>query len=442
MARSARIGMTLMALVLPVALASCGDESATSQAIRSARHQLTALHAGAVSPQDRQMRRGKYEDTIRSLRAVSGQGTDSEQASAAMLLGTAQASLAQLLASRTIDMEHDAVSRLGLIRARFDHLVVSMQSGAQSMTSVDSTSEQRSIERDRQTLQSELEIVSASVDAFNTQITQWRQEMDEAVESAATFRQQEGQLRTQMLQVTGQQRAELTIAAVDAQRSADAFDLKAANASSQIALLEPQKQQLEQDVVRIQTQLDNLAQTRQQMQASDTIRQQAAGEAMRIAQDAAQQIAQDLVALDTYRTTDIANAYDETFSNLDGALAALRNASRDNELRTTASLTIGGVLQSKSELLSRRLASMRQYAQTLEAIVDPEFAVPNASQFSAYVSRVHTNIAQMEQDLQDAVQEAIDTYERVRVSGEAQARLQSLVAQLRESLPPTDSPDS
>ncbi|MHC4976589.1 MAG: hypothetical protein ACYTF7_08280 [Planctomycetota bacterium] len=442
MVRSARNGVICVALVLPLALAGCGEESATAQAINDARRELLALHANTVALQDASERESRYENAIRSLQAVSSQGTDSEQASASLLLGSAQSALAQLQATRTFEMEQDAVSALGIIQAKFDHLVVSMQSNAQSMTSFDSTNEQRAIDGDRRELENELGTLSGNVTDLESMIAQWQEELESARSSAAEFRQQEGQFRTQMLQVTGQQRADLTIAAVEAQRSADAFDLKAATASSQISLLEPQLTQLEQEVVRVQTQMSNLTQTRQQMQASDSIRQQAADDAMQVARTASQEISQSLVELDTLLTTDIADAYNQAMSTFDSAHGVLRRASGDAELRTSSSLAMGSVLQSKSEMLSHRISTLRYYATLLGSVADPVYSVPNGSRFADYLGRVNSELAQLEGDLRSTIEEAITTYERVRVSGEAQERLQSLVEQLRESLPQSEPTDS
>jgi predicted nucleic acid-binding Zn-ribbon protein len=435
MAGSIRHALCLAAGAALLSGNGCERESASAQALNQARHELVALHAGAVSPQDPEIRRTHYEKTIDALEKVSSEGTSQEQEAASLLLGTTHATLAQLTASETLDLEQDVISELGLVRAEFDHLVVSMQHSAKSLTSVDSTNQQRAIEADKQELRAALARANQSVQAVESQLADLRNESQTAKAGSGELRVQEGKLRTQLIQVTGQQRADLTIAAVETQRHADELDLQAAKAESQIAVLEPQLGQLQHEATQIQTQLSNISQTQQQIRAADDIRQESATEALRIAQDSSSRISQTIVELDTTRTTQIANAYDQTLAHFDAALSALRRAGRDSSTQ----LTIGSIHQSKAEFLQRRAAGLAQYAEVLDLLADPAIGIPNASLIQQYASRVRNNLSQVLDDAQDSLGQAIDTYRGVRVQGELRTKLNRLVEQLEAQREPESS---
>lgn len=436
---AAAVGLLLCAGVMP----ACDGDDGSTDAIEEAQRTLASAHIGGAAATTEDLREQRYATVVSTLRPVANTGSDAQRAAAQALLSQAQAGQADILADRAQAMEREAMADASTLRSAFENLVVGLRAQAEAGTTGGTSADQQQAATQVRQIESERAEAQSHLASLRSEIESIRQQMSAAEAAAAEARSREASLRAELLGAVGASRTDLTVRAVEAQREAAAYERERATLDSRLSVLQPEAEQVQREIDSLTRRIELLEASRERMQTLDQTMRDRAAEDLRSAAEAAEQLVNDLAALDDMRESDLASAWDSAISAYEQAIGSMRQASNaaPRADRTDAMISLGSLQQSLAELHAARARGQARYAMLLERLLEAEPALPRASMIRQYLERVRNSEASQREAARSAYEDARTSYQQSGARGEVGERIDALVERLDADATPAGTND-
>ena len=422
----------------------CDNAAAAASALEQAEGTLAAMHTSGLYLYDDAQRREVYAGTIATLRTAAEQGNEGQQAAAQALIGHALAGQAQIEASEATRLEQQAVHEASVARSRLNHMVIAMRAQAEAATSVASTSDQQRVEVEARTLEGERTQRTNELRAIQSEIDSLRQRVSAARAAADEHRRREAALRIELLDTEGASRADLSMRTVDAQRQADLREREAAELEAELAVLRPRAQLAETQISSLTSRIAMLGESRQRMRKRDDVVREQANSQLAAAEANVREIDAAITQLDTFRQTDLREAFEAAERTTGQAIDAMRRASTARvsspEWCTATMITLGGLQQSLGDLHTARADGQERYAALLERLSDPALALPRASTYRQYLERVRNEVRERREAAASAFADARSSCQGAGARGDVAQRLEDVSRSLESRSPGQQQP--
>lgn len=395
--------LTTLAVVLALIFGGCGSSVGSENAevvaaLSEARELLRQAHQGFQTGSPRQpveeYRANLYQKAQQTLERVKNDGTPTQQVAVQRLLAQVRQAQADRLTRLAVARWGDLAIRQAqlsslLLKAQQASLERSAMRSNESQLQQVLSSTQQELANQAESLRQQQSTLEQAIQANRSRARAVTAEAD--AQSANAQR-----LRDQAFVASGQQRYDLELASLEAQRLANAALTEADSLDSELNLsLSPQLQ-------IVQRQLQTVAQMQQQSKADlDALRQrgQRAGDLQRAAQqrgetalaDLRQAWEQTLHALQTEVQANLDAAQENATTAVTLAEAASRQAQRRNEAKAdvlAAQMQLAHTQVTAAGLLSASASALGQLAQAVQAVAPPSasYFVDSAAQLDRRVS--------------------------------------------------------
>jgi DNA repair exonuclease SbcCD ATPase subunit len=417
-----------IALASPMLLTGC-DEPIVQTKIEEASRELATLGAGSNVPASATRAEQVYSRVQSMLREVEGSGTPAQNAAIDLLLAQVDIGRGSAPATRLAELEADALRLQTLARA---HLANAQQASsiADSLASVDSAPYIAEVEREGETLNTEIVQHRARVKDFDDQIASLRKEADDITSQASERMQEYGRLQMEASQKSAQEAAEIARQMRGLRREADALNLRAAELRGAYEQLQPQRDEAALLLQQTQNQLAAAIASREELQARARERASHAGESRAAAQAARVELERVLRDLSALREGDLATTADKAASAFKSAASLARKAQSAD--RGGANLAVGQAQAALGDVLWTRAKGLATQEQLYATIAETLPGVAGAADTARALRTARAK---------DVLPGAIEAYEAAAsalqaagAKGDAQARFEDVQGKLEQAV--------
>jgi len=406
---------TILALVCVAAFSmiSCDDQDSASADLAAVERELAAIHPGGSASAPPQRRAEIYTKSVPRLQTVARSGTPAQQSAAQLLISRVESGLAQIAATNASEMERRLLDDATRLRASFD-LAQASSSFAEALSMIDTAPELAQLD---QTL-AELDARVADTQTARATLQKENGRLEALAAShlkeADVFRIKAGELRTQALDASAAEAAELSKKAYALQREGGGHEVESAEYLAQTEKVKPLI--AEQDLIlkSLQEERSHLVDTRSRIEQRGADAQQSELSARADARTATKQAGEILDNIETIRSGDLAAAWASAVQHASNASAAIAKA-RSLE-RSAAAISKGDAQQRLGEIHLAMAHSMERYLDLIQALQDADPSSTLASQFASIQSRVQAELGQTQGQVRDAFGQAVSAYQSASVS--------------------------
>ncbi|MBC7773686.1 MAG: hypothetical protein H7210_14430 [Pyrinomonadaceae bacterium] len=216
----------------------CQKESDEAQAIRQAKLDFEYLAANHVGVADGSVSKRTYEKIVSSLSKAAGSSNPGEAAAAKLLRARANARQAELLAMQASRTEGRVLDTILVVRGSLNQWK-DLNASAAALTAYDPSKAFSDL--DQQIAEKEKEIAAAQADLtkLEGEVSTLQASVSAAQASVLGERSKEAALRTQAIDTSQTQRADLVTRANQAKRAGDGFDKQSSDLQAQISKMNP-----------------------------------------------------------------------------------------------------------------------------------------------------------------------------------------------------------
>lgn len=429
-ARSARVGLAVTLLASGLALSGC-EEDNVSPALAQASATLESLGSpGSGVPGDA-FREAEYREAINTLKPVMGEGSEAQNAAAALMIARAELGLAETKLRRVVQAHDRMYALVGKLRSEYTEWST-LNSLAETSESYDPSEEQAKLneliqERDRQIAEAE-----EAKRAVEQQVADLEAQAEEASQKAAEVRGRELEQRDQTSTLNARDALPFHMEAGRLRREADAYEVEMEQRLNEADLIRPQILEKELEVERLTSQRDDLVKSTQEVAA---IAVEGRDEARRLreqASETASRIDTLLSELDTLRTGELDTALNEARSALESAASSAGRARTGD--RNGANLTTGEIQQTLGTLEMTHAAALAHAAAVIEQIAGARAPLPSSDRVQSAASALLDAAEQARQSAIESFTEARDAYESASIRGEGADRIDATTSAIAQSI--------
>jgi len=426
-----------VALIVGVAgtLAGCGRSDEDTQTFRTARINMQSLHTGAQSTSP-EFRERTYRDTAASLRGVVDRLPAAESASALLLLGQAEAGLAELHAERNAGIERRIFNRLSDARTALE-AYASHIAESQALLGYSADEEQarlRALDRELEMQGAEAAERRRDVEA---RVARLDAEIARLVRSANEERTREREIWSGVADASAQARAEAAGRARVIARQADELEREASELEARAATLRPQIALYETDITRVRRQRELTDTARRDLEARVGALRAESTQMRTRANEAAERLDRALREIMTMREGDLAAAHSAAVSGFTAANGSFRRASNAMpraESRPPVALALAASQQTLAHVHASRSALEQAIVEFLDWAANVRPAPPQAEAMRTLRADADTRAHEARRAAIDAYQAARSTLQTVSARGEVGERLERLRTQVDEAM--------
>jgi len=231
-------GQLAVAIALGGALNGCGQESDETAAIRQARADLDYLAAKGTLVAEGAPTRITYDKIVSNLTKAAGSSSPGEASAAKVIRARASARLADQLSSKAALIEQRVLDQVVGLRATLDQWQ-NLSAAATALNAFDPKASLAELDKQAAAKDSEIAQAQSALSALEAGVATLEKDTAEALEKSRAERARETEFRTQSVDKSQTERADLITKANEARRAADTFDRTASEIGAEIAKQTP-----------------------------------------------------------------------------------------------------------------------------------------------------------------------------------------------------------
>lgn len=384
-------GRLALALSMTALLNGCGRESDEAAALRQARQDLEYLASyHGTAPDGKSI---SYDKIVSNLSKVSSSSVQGEADAAHLLRAEASARSGNLIAGRITSVERDALRSIVTIQNTLNHWRL-LGDSATSLTSYDPKSLIDDLNKQATERDAEIATISAELKTAEAALAQLEAQAKEAQEKAQSERTREANFRTQAIDKSQTQRAELIEQANAASRTGDGFEKTAsellAEAGKQRPGVEETRRRL--DSARSQralidlskTEIERLARVSADQSKKTVDGDKIAGGADRVGvKQLQEQLLAQVAALEQLRdkgagegSEPLDEMYDKAQQQFSTASSEAGKVKGSGGKSGATTLAIAGYKQGLADLLMAKARGLEAYAGIMQTLATTQPALP------------------------------------------------------------------
>lgn len=426
-----------------VGLPGCDQESEHTRSIREASDRLASLlpetskvpeviFVDGRSPDDPNAfgyRQQALERVVQSLSTATTQGNAAEKASASVLSSNAHLALAKGDYLAAQEGVRSAIS-LSLQARSALAAWIRLQGSIAALSQYDPAPEIRAIDTQVAALGKEVEAQRARQQQVESRVASLRAAAGAEADRARAERQREQALREQARHLSETEGLILIEQATAHRRSADAFDVKAADLEAQADRIAPELGEIALDLSRTNNQRASLERARQDVNSRANRYEEQISRARADATSAQAEVEEAVRAIGTLAEGDLRQAFENTQARLDRAIAAASAGAR--EAKAAGNLALGAARQTLGELEWSRAQVAALHAALMRDLAAVQPPLANRAAYAQEQQRLDAAARDALERATAAFTEAHDAFQASGGRGEASIALERLGQRLRD----------
>ncbi len=370
----------------------CGQESDETAAVRQARRDLEYLAANSgVAPEGKGL---TYEKIIQNLGKAASSSNQGEADAARIIRAQANARSADLSAAAAARRERDSLSQVIRVRATLDrwrHL----SDAAAALKSYDPASTLDDLAKQATAKDAEVAGATRELSLAEGALAELQAKAAQAQQQAQAERTREAEFRTQAIDKSQTERADLITKANQASRAGDAFEKTASDLLAQAASQKPAVEQVRLllDSLRSQrtlidasrTEIERLVRVNTEQSRKTIDGEKGSGDTSdRVGVKQLQEtLLSEVASLDAVRSKapegsdqSLDQLYETAQRHFTTAAGDIRGVKGTGGKATTTSLTIAGCKHAEGDLLMAKATGLEVYASILESLAQATPSLP------------------------------------------------------------------
>ncbi len=419
----------VLAAGLAMGLAACDRDNASDTALREAQNSLTT-----VSPAE-----ATYTKVLTSLQSVASDGAPSQKAAASGLMAQAHAGLAEGPSATVNAVEQatlDAIVQLRALHSQF----LTYSAMADAAGAYDPSTELAEVDRQAAERDGELAALQQKKSDLDAEIQKLKGQAKQLLDQAQAKRAEAATLKGQVANQTAVRGEELMIQARERDREADALEVQSATLEARAAKVQPDSDQAQLDIERVNQQTTLLAETREQINARATASRAQSAESRAAAQKVAAEIETLVDETSKLREGSLATAAEEAANRFQQAAAAAQQSVQGGSA-SAGNMAAGAHHQSLGDLYWSRAQGLAAWSQVLSGLTQSKPAVPG--DFKAAADAAAAQSKELLDKATESYEAANAAYQDALSSGaggeEAQRRIDRLNQLLAQSVKTTSN---
>lgn len=435
------------ALVALAGLASCEREDAAGEALQKAHVKLASLSPSGTTFAAGKMKSKELRDVISSLKpALDGTGTETQKASAQLLVAQAELALAEPHAARAAELEKSvmqeydpeqkASSGLSLIRSLLGQYRTT-SAAADAAAGYSPSSELTELDRQKKEKEGEIAKANAAQVAIEKEVGELRGQARAKQDESRAKRQAAGSLRQKVANQSATEGEKTTIEAIRISREADGLDVAAAGLEAKAASIEPRIGEVKNTIERLTKQVELLEQERERVKKRHEEMQRQAAELRASAAKTGEEIRSLADRVHELREGELKTETEQAAAGFGKAASGAKGAAK--ELKSGASMVAGLAQQSMGDVQLGLARGLTVYAHVLESLTLAKPAVPGAEAFAARLSEAKAGAKAAVEAAFEAYKAADEAYKAADASynaagggADVKAKLDRINHRLRE----------
>ncbi len=423
---SIRFAGALIAASLAFAT-GCLEEDQVTPALREASSRLEALGApGSAVPGD-EFRMAEYRATIGILRPIASEGSDVQNAAAALMIARAEMGLAEIPAAelaatnqRLYDLAADARGELDSWNK--------LNSLADTAASFNPEQELANINSKIQQRDTEIQAEREAAAAVEKRVAELEQLAEQASQAGGELRVQETELRDRANALNPVEAQPLHEQAAQVRREADALEMKAEQFMAQADTIRPEITDHELEIDRLTKQRDQLVASTQYLAAKGVEGREEAKQLRAQAAEAAERLGKVIGELESLRSGDAASKLENAKAAYQAALSSAGRARSGD--RSGASLAIAEIQQTLGNTLASHASAAGFVADMLNQAASARTPLPNVGTIQSASSGYSSHAESVRGEAVEALIAARDAFGSAGVRGEEAERIERVSADL------------
>ncbi|TVQ61138.1 MAG: hypothetical protein EA378_09840 [Phycisphaerales bacterium] len=384
--RRAAAAVAILAGLATLGMNGCDAPSGASAALEEASALMAQLSASASTPASREFARDSvYQRIVSTLEPVQGQGTETEQAAARLLLAQARIGLADQPFAEASAAQARVLNRVAIAQGSLSSYV-RLGGHAAALERFDPRDTLADLRERTSRLDRERQDTIAERDELAAEIAGLREQAEARNDDARRLRDAVAEVRLRAARQTATEAAEMLAGVRGQTREADRLEMEGADLLAQADLLDPALNELRIEIERIEAQEGALVRAGDRVQAT-TAR---GTEDARTARDEADRVARDLATqideLLRLHAEEAEPNIEETVSGLERAVSLANQAAR--ELRSGARATAAQASQSLAHTHAQAASTLTRVAGFLESAASATPALPQADRYRRTASEL------------------------------------------------------
>lgn len=411
-----KFAISAAALTLAIGVGGCDQEDSVAVTLASVERDLATIHPGGSAVAGESTREAVYSRAISQLRAASRDGTDAQKDAANMMLAQAQGGMARLAASRAAELEKQFLNDATRMRALLD-LYVAQSAHGEALGNVNLANERDELDRAIAAVDARLNEAQRRREQLRGEAERFKSLADQHTRQVEAMRADAGRLRSQALDASATQAAELIEQAHQIQREAAASEVEAARQMAEMEKVTPRVEEQDRLIASLNEERSRLAAARRRVDVRGQDARQQSQTARAEALEAAEAVALALDEMEAMRNGPLAERWNEATTQAEGAVSAMRQARGVD--RATSSMLVGEAQLRLAEMRLGMARGLERYALMLDGLASVEPALPFADRVAQIREGVIVERDEARQAAREAVEEAAATFEGAAVRDQA-----------------------
>lgn len=341
---------------------------------------LEAMHTSGGAPAPAGHRVKVYNDTIAKIQDLSGSATEAQQATLALILANVKAGLADIEAQEALGKIAEVTRAGSLVRSALD-MYTSQHALADSMLGYSPSEDLASLDEQTAAIESRMAEARRALASSDQELAALRQEAEELRAKAQSERDKASRLEVESLSQPTEARASMIEQARDHLLAAGELERQLGQLQIEIDQIEPLSAGSEDEIVRLQRQLDRLTLARSSVREMDRELTRASEAARQQANEAATEIARRFETLTKLVDDELIPAYDEAMSKLNAAASDAGRARNAGD-RSMAQITTGSIASSAAAMAQSQAQAMRHLAALVREMESVRPALPGRERYA------------------------------------------------------------
>lgn len=423
---SHRLAGTLVAASILFS-AGCLEEDKVAPALREASSLLESLGAPGTAVPGDEFRIAEYRNAIEILQEVSTQGSEAQNAAAALMIARAQMGLAEVPATELAAVNQRLYDLVAEVRGELG-VWSSLNSLAETAASFNPDEDLARINTKIQERDAAIEAERTAAEAVRATVADLEGRAEQASSAASELRQQETELRQRANALEPREALPLHEQAASVRREADAFDMQAEKLMAEADTIRPEIGDHDLEIGRLTQQRDLLVTSTQELAAKAVEGREEARRLREQAAEVATRIEDAVNRMESLRTGDATTKLEAAKSAYETALTSAGRARAGD--RSGAALAAGEIQQTLGNMLGTHSAALTIAADILTQIAEARTPLPGAASIQTTAQSYRAQAETARASAVETLVGARESFEGAGLRAEEAERIERINAEL------------
>lgn len=423
---SARLSLALLAASLALT-SGCLEKDEVTPALRDASARLESLGApGSAVPGD-EFRMKEYREAIGTLQKVSSQGTDVQNAAAALMIARAQMGLAELPASELAQLNQKLYDQAAELRGELE-VWSKLNSLADTAVSFNPDAELGEINAKIQEREAAIQAERDATALVEKRVAELEQLANQALEAGGELRIQETDIRDRANAMDPVEAQPLHEQAAKVRREADAQEMKAEQFMAQADTIRPEITDHQLEIDRLTKQRDQLVASTQELAAKGVEGREEAKKLREQAKVVAERLSGVVSQMEALRTSEGSAKLEAVKTAYQTALSSVGKARTGD--RNGAALASAEIQQTLGNTLGTHAAAASFAAEVLNQAANARTPLPGVGAIQTASSNFASHAESTRKEAVDALIAARDSFSGAGLRAEDAERVERLTVEI------------